>query len=442
MSMYLKIENPGVCPIEGFTLLGLSTARGEETKIGQFGSGAKHGVLTCLRSGIVPEIYLGTDKLEFATEDGNMAGKKYKRVLYSFQGTIERTSMTLEFGGLDWNAVEMGLREFVSNAIDSVDDVKQIKVELVNSVEPMKGQTHVYLPLTPEVNRFYSILPERFLHFTPDFDEKATILQKNDVGPSKFYYKGVFVRDSQENGLYNYNFSKSGDIDESRKLDSYAVTRIAAYKWMEANQTQLENLFRNLDKLPNTFEYSLPSYIGECMWQQNYKKNWKQAFEAVHGADAYVSETNQGPMAAIAAKKGKKLVVIPAPFFYKALVSAGVKNVIDACDGKVDRRGRIIGDAPNKLVVKVWKIWEKLEKMAMTCGKLMPNIKTFREVMNGESTTMGYYDNGTIYINEDCVTSGQTIMEELAHHITGSTDNSRDFQDFAFKLATIAMRVV
>jgi hypothetical protein len=30
-----------------------------------------------------------------------------------------------------------------------------------------------------------------------------------------------------------------------------------------------------------------------------------------------------------------------------------------------------------------------------------------------------------------------TVLEELAHHITGATDMSRDFQDFAF---TVAMR--
>ena len=44
--MFLRIQNPGVAPVEGFTLLGVSTTRdcGVEGAIGQFGSGNKHAI--------------------------------------------------------------------------------------------------------------------------------------------------------------------------------------------------------------------------------------------------------------------------------------------------------------------------------------------------------------------------------------------------------------
>ena len=44
--MFLCIQNPGVAPVEGFTLLGVSTTRdcGVEGTIGQFGSGNKHAI--------------------------------------------------------------------------------------------------------------------------------------------------------------------------------------------------------------------------------------------------------------------------------------------------------------------------------------------------------------------------------------------------------------
>ena len=50
---YLVIQNPGVAPIEGFTLLGVSTTRdcGVEGTIGQFGSGNKHAINVLLRAG-------------------------------------------------------------------------------------------------------------------------------------------------------------------------------------------------------------------------------------------------------------------------------------------------------------------------------------------------------------------------------------------------------
>ena len=42
--MFLMIANNGVAPVQSFTVLGVSTARGNSDKIGQFGSGAKHGL--------------------------------------------------------------------------------------------------------------------------------------------------------------------------------------------------------------------------------------------------------------------------------------------------------------------------------------------------------------------------------------------------------------
>ena len=52
--MYLLVQNPGVAPVEGYTLLGVSTTRncGVVGTIGQFGSGAKHAINTLLRAGL------------------------------------------------------------------------------------------------------------------------------------------------------------------------------------------------------------------------------------------------------------------------------------------------------------------------------------------------------------------------------------------------------
>ena len=57
--MFLCVQNPGVAPVEGFTLLGVSTSRGETGTIGQFGSGAKHAINTLLRAGLKLTIYCG-----------------------------------------------------------------------------------------------------------------------------------------------------------------------------------------------------------------------------------------------------------------------------------------------------------------------------------------------------------------------------------------------
>ena len=69
--MFLCIQNPGVAPVEGFTLLGVSTTRdcGVEGTIGQFGSGNKHAINVLLRAGLKVIVYCGKTRLDFQTRD-------------------------------------------------------------------------------------------------------------------------------------------------------------------------------------------------------------------------------------------------------------------------------------------------------------------------------------------------------------------------------------
>jgi len=97
MPAYLKIENIGVCPPEGFTVLGVSLADTGNHKgvIGQFGSGNKHAVAVLLRNGLSPVVFAGTLKLEFGTKpqtvaDG-LASKEFARVVVKYGGTDQTT---------------------------------------------------------------------------------------------------------------------------------------------------------------------------------------------------------------------------------------------------------------------------------------------------------------------------------------------------------------
>ena len=60
--------------------------------------------------------------------------------------------------------------------------------------------------------------------------------------------------------------------------------------------------------------------------------------------------------------------------------------------------------------------------------------------MNGSAVVRGFLRDGVVYINEDLAKGAsvelrQTVLEELAHYLTGSKDETRDLQDWAFKLA-------
>src|ERR1700688_645270 len=100
MPAYLKIENIGACPPEGFTVLRVSLAdtSSNEGVIGQFGSGNKHGVAVCLRAGLAPIVFAGTLKMEFSsrpqTVSDNQAIKEFGRVVVKFGGTDQTSGAT------------------------------------------------------------------------------------------------------------------------------------------------------------------------------------------------------------------------------------------------------------------------------------------------------------------------------------------------------------
>ena len=143
MPAYLKIENVGVCPPEGFTVFGISLADTSSNAgvIGQFGSGNKHGVAVLLRNELSPVVFAGTLKLEFSTRpqvvSDAQATKEFSRVVVKYGGSdpitgasrsaTEDLGFVLDYGRQDWDEVALALREFVSNSIDrSIREVGKI----------------------------------------------------------------------------------------------------------------------------------------------------------------------------------------------------------------------------------------------------------------------------------------------------------------------------
>ena len=481
MTAYLRIENPGVAPADAFTVLGVSMADQSNNAgmIGQFGSGSKHSIALLLRNELQPIVFAGNLKLEFSTRPqvvtDSQASKRFERVVVKYGGTdvngVNRSStedlgFVLDFGQLDWNDVAMGLREFVSNAIDrsirEKGDWSGVVVDVVgeSQVRAKAGYTRVFVPLTPEVLAFYNNLGKWFLHFSEPENLGKAILPKSNrnLGDRKaavIYRRGVRVREfesSDTESLFDYNLDNL-TIDESRKASDWDVKHHSGKSLSNSDSKTLAILFeRLLTSEKSYWEFGFDLYSLEPAYNEtsesiaNRKKAWQDAFEAIAGEDSVL--TSKATVNQLE-RKGYKPVVAP-----ESLISAaglyGVKTASKVLSSD-ELSGREITNATPDAQAAVDYIWELIEEVGLTSGKNKPEVRSFSSILDAGTMLNGYYRDQIVYINRDLAGGDASLLagsnalsdrllkvalEEIAHYATnGATDNSRDFQDYVLEVA-------
>ena len=480
MPAYLKIENVGTAPVEGFTVFGVSLADTSSNAgvIGQFGSGNKHGVAVLLRNDLSPIVFAGTLKLEFGTRpqvvSDKHATKEFNRVMVKFGGSdpitgasrssTEDLGFVLDYGKQDWSEVALALREFVSNAIDrsirEVGDWSGVKIEVVDEaqVRAKRDHTRVFVPLSAEVLAFYNDLGKWFLHFSePELLNKA-ILPKNNrnLGDRKaavIYRRGVRVREfesSDTESLFDYNLDELR-LDESRQASDWEVRHSAGKALANAETATLAVLFERLlnsDRPAWEFGFDIyslqPNYGDSTEVVARREKAWQAAFTSVAGEDAVL--TGKGSVSQLE-RKGFAPVVGPENLVSAASIY-GVATPAKVLSGD-ELSGREVTEATPDAQAAVNFVWDRLEAIGLTNGKSKPPARSFTSILEGGTMLNGFYREGVVYLHRDLGSSGSVVggrqalsdrlvvvaLEEVAHYVTGATDNSRDFQNFLLDVA-------
>jgi hypothetical protein len=435
----------------------------------------------------------------------------FNRVVVKFGGTdrtgasrsaTEDLGFVLEHGATDWLSVDLALREFVSNSLDraveegevayitnfineqnairpdflegakhrgtdehtevanaleayrkTATDYKNVVVEVVNDgqVRAKAGFTRVFVPLTNEVLAFFNNLGKWFLHFSEPENLGRTILPKSNrnLGERRsavIYRRGVRVREFESSdtaSLYDYNLENL-QLDESRKVDDWRVQYEAAKAFAAADQVTIARLWQSFMDGTKYWEHSFASYgLEDGLQRPEQKAVWTAAFEQVAGELGVISTDGGGE---IAARKGFKVVNAPEAFV-QAAEKHGIRTPAKVLSDD-DKNGRTTLDSTPDAEAAVDFAWDLVTKYKVANGRQRPVVKTFRKIMSAGSQTLGYYKDGTVFINQDIAAFGSlttgwhnltqqllvTALEEVAHHVTGATDNSRDFQDFMLNL--------
>lgn len=412
--------------------------------------------------------------------------------------STEDLGFVLEHGSSDWLSVDLALREFVSNSIDraieegeanflqglfasqdddyrsacqrkegwqyydakdklneyrkSAKDWQSVVIEVVNEsqVRAKAGTTRIFIPMNNEVFNFYENLGKWFLHFSEPELLNQTILPKakRNLGDRKsavIYRRGVRVREFESSdtpSLFDYNLENL-KLDESRRVDDWYVQFEAARALAGGNVESIARIWQSFIDGSQYWEHSFQTYGLEYgLSNDDQKKVWNEAFEKVVGETAVIS-TAEG--AEIAQRKGYKVCVAPQPFV-QAAEKHGLRTPAKVLS-EDDKAGREIFDATPDAFSAVEYAWNLCVKHGVTNGKSMPKVKTFRKIMHAGSQTLGFYKDDTVFINQDITNNTSalgwqgltqqlmvTALEEVAHHVTGATDNSRDFQDFLLNL--------
>jgi hypothetical protein len=452
--MLLLIENQGEAPIESFTVLGDSGTRHRDDAglIGQFGSGNKHAVNVLLRNNIPFYIYLGKTKLEFyyevkrVTEADGTVRESYP-VKCRLSGDKNRTincGWTLEFGALDWTKVSMAIREFVSNALDCS---KIMGSEAIVKPEPNKrakaGTTRIYIDFSNEaVKSYYQDLGKHFLHFSSDPSQSTeTFLRKNpeSVGPL-VYFEGVLINElrATKASAFDYNFKKGEiRIDECRNLDEYALRARIAQLINTAPPEIIARFFEEMSQ-GEVYESTLDEFYLNYEQGEEQQNNWKEAWTAFAG-DAIIATESMASsgVAQHVEAKGHRVKAVKSDAFVKAAKSMGVKDISEVI-GAHAASGKIECDPTDAALEAVNAVWGWCEQLNMTNRKDKPIVMSFRDIMDGGGECLGYWKHGAneVFIRDDIAgkIALKTAMEEVAHYITGSGDNSRDFQNFLIDL--------
>lgn len=493
---YLKIENPGVAPHEGFTLLGASTKdsntewRGCKV-IGTFGSGAKHALAVLLRAEINPIVFTDKLRMEFHTKSRRMEDDiqryVYREVMVKFSGQ-DRTGRSktstkgmnfgVQYGQRDWTEIAYACREYVSNAIDHSLKYNQhhdlhnghpwdgTVVEIVEekSVRAKSGTTRVFVPLTDEVEKFYEDLGHWFLHFSePDLLQKEILpkagrsqKEDNPLAPA-IYRRGVYVRtvETMLESMYDYNLEDLR-MDESRTVDDYNAKSRVGKALRNAGADVLTTFLNGYNSKNSYWEHSLDH--GDS-WRDGYdpeeqieqrQRHWEAAVKTVGGDNAVlVSADDSVHTQETLRRKGWNPVVMP-PEVVRTARQYKVPTVATVLS-QDERDGLDVLEPYGGALSAVDFIWDQLEGMSATRGKDKPEVKSFRSHQDGESEKQGFYRDNTVFINCKLTTDQTgyesltdellyTAIEEVAHYVTGSTDNSRDFQEFFIRLTVALMR--
>lgn len=435
---FLKITSVSKTSIEDLFTLGVSTSRGNESKIGQFGSGTLLGTLAWMRSNEkkAPIFLVNGRIVEFTVKTLTKGdGQPFDQILMN----NVPTSVCLEYGIKDWPNPELGLREWISNAIDAGQPFEKI-LSVVDEISAEPNEVAVFVPYNRTAADYHKNIDKYFLHGTPHFRERdSAIIPKAEPSPCRIYRRNVYVRTLEKDiSLFDYNLW-SVDINECRtgssdQMSARAFNHVHFFANDEQTEMMANAILEKKDYL-ETDSSNVPYYNTFLI------VDW---FKKKVGTIGLSSDSF--PVANTIALN---------PEWYKKLTSAipeldGISHITEA-----QMRQCEIVEPPEELIKFYNLCWETFSRIeyprdiSNKMKKVCPKLITCRRTRDSISFFDGLYSKRVIpeitivtespsystdggYKQQAMSRMKTIVVHEFCHHFSGGADDhTSEFSDVA-----------
>lgn len=407
------IENKGELDVSSLILLGASTKRTDDSKIGFFGSGNKYAIATLIRMGVGFRIFSGDKEIKITTSGINFRGQIFDQIHIDGQPTSLTTDM-----GPQWEEW-MALREWVSNSLD--EGQSNIVTETEN-VSGKDGYTRFFIEHAAGIRLVIENWNEYFTFDREDIkyeNQFGRLYPQTNIDETMVLFrKGIRVYKSEgTTSLYQYDLNGFG-INESRIIDNLysAGCRMIEYLNKMTDVAILRNILRNAF-VGNYFE-------GRLSWKWGVDKlsqHWRTAIDdhiiVVESVSGYFED------------------LIRSKDHY--LVNAEMAYQIKHSFPDVQVYG--INDEGAQLAHKKIEPTKKMEFLLKECLTFLEdteyNLANQIEFVEFDRTdVLGQAEHGKILLSPKLFELGKkeivrTIVEEQEHLRSGFKDCSRAFQN-------------
>lgn len=425
MKKYIKISSKGEIDPMAFILVGASSKRDDNTKIGFFGSGLKYSIAFLLREKIPFKVFSSYKEIIIETKEVTFRDKTFNRVVVN---DIE-SSLTTDMG-LGWGSWQI-IREIYCNSIDEGD----YKISIVNEDKliPMEDKTVFYIEINQNiqdvVDKWDSYFSESRKDIALSLDNVIVEGEKTKENLFKgseeliIYRKGIQCYQEPTKSLYHYDMDKI-EINESRILKSMWSFK---YDLTRAIQKSTDvGLIRNiLLNLTDTWEEHL-------QWDSErlYSITWVD----VIGTKCLVPKENAGYWADLMEGNESAYLILPS-----CLITG-----LSKC---FPEHIRVIGIDGEKKSDGEFKYLEKTSRQEFylkTASEFLekanyPITHDIHVVSFINERVLGRAFDNRILLSDKLFDHGnkkivQVIIEEEEHLVGKYADETRAFQDRLFQL--------